>query len=122
MTRILVVDGANVVGATPDGWWKDRAGAARRLHERLLVAGTPYDEVVLVLEGKAKGGARAGRDLHVTTVHARRDGDTAVVGVVHEALTRGEQVTVITADRALRGQVEHLGAAVMSPSWLLDQL
>ena len=24
----LVVDGANVVGARPDGWWSDRAGAA----------------------------------------------------------------------------------------------
>ena len=122
MTRVLVVDGANVVGATPDGWWKDRAGAARRLHERLLLADTAYDEVVLVLEGKAKAGARAGRDLHVTTVHARRDGDSCVVGVVHEAVDRGEPVTVVTADRALRGAVEHLGANVMSPSWLLDQL
>ena len=28
---VLVVDGANVVGSVPDGWWKDRAGAARRL-------------------------------------------------------------------------------------------
>ena len=35
---VLVVDGANVVGSVPDGWWKDRPGAARRLHERLLVA------------------------------------------------------------------------------------
>ena len=33
---VLVVDGANVVGSVPDGWWKDRAGAARRLHEQLV--------------------------------------------------------------------------------------
>ena len=33
MTRVLVVDAANVVGSRPDGWWKDRAGAARRLHD-----------------------------------------------------------------------------------------
>lgn len=122
MTRLLVVDGANVVGSTPDGWWNDRAGAARRLHERLLVAGLSYDEVVLVLEGGAKGGVPAGRDLHVTTLHARRDGDRAVVGAVKEAVGSSEQVTVVTADRALRGAVEHLGATVMSPSWLLDQL
>jgi predicted RNA-binding protein with PIN domain len=122
VSRVLVVDGANVVGATPDGWWKDRAGAARRLHERLLVAETPYDEVVLVLEGKAKGGAPAGRDLHVRTVHASRDGDRAIADAVRDAVDAGEQVTVVTADRALRGQVEHLGANVMSPTWLLDQL
>jgi predicted RNA-binding protein with PIN domain len=122
VTRVLVVDGANVVGATPDGWWKDRAGAARRLHERLLVADTAYDEVVLVVEGKAKGGVKPGRDLHVTTIHARRDGDSAVIGVVNEARERDEQVTVVTADRVLRGAVEHLGAQAMSPSWLLDQI
>ena len=45
VSRLLVVDGANVVGSRPDGWWKDRAGAARRLHERLLVADLSYDEV-----------------------------------------------------------------------------
>ena len=30
----LVVDGANVVGSRPDGWWRDRLGAARRLRRR----------------------------------------------------------------------------------------
>ena len=34
----LIVDGANVVGSRPDGWWRDRAGAAARLHARLLAA------------------------------------------------------------------------------------
>jgi 8-oxo-dGTP pyrophosphatase MutT (NUDIX family) len=32
----LVVDAANVVGSRPDGWWKDRAGAARRLVDDLV--------------------------------------------------------------------------------------
>ena len=36
----LVVDGANVVGSVPDGWWKDRAGAARRRHQRRRGADT----------------------------------------------------------------------------------
>jgi hypothetical protein len=81
----LVVDGANVVGSVPDGWWKDRAGAARRLHERLLVADTSYDEIVLVLEGQAKGGVPAGRDAHVRTVHAARDGDAEIPAVERRA-------------------------------------
>ena len=70
MTRTLVVDGANVVGSRPDGWWTDRAGAARRLHERLLTADLSYDDVVLVLEGAAKSGVAAGRDGHLRTAHA----------------------------------------------------
>ena len=122
MTSLLVVDGANVVGSRPDGWWKDRAGAARRLHERLLVADTSYDEVALVLEGKAKAGVPPGRDHHVRTVHAPRDGDSAILAETRAGLAGGGSVTVITADRVLGRAVTGLGARALSPSWLLDQL
>src|SRR6202161_3814032 len=40
----IVVDVANVMGSRPDGWWRDRAGAAVRLHGelvRLAAAGLP---------------------------------------------------------------------------------
>lgn len=121
-SSVLVVDGANVVGSRPDGWWKDRAGAARRLHEQLLVAGLLQEEVVLVLEGGAKQGAPSGRDAHVTTVHAPRDGDSEIERQVTAALAAGARVTVVTADGILRARVQHLGAHAMSPSWLLDQL
>lgn len=125
MTRpatVLVVDGANVVGSRPDGWWKDRAGAARRLHEALLVADLAHDEVVLVLEGQAKSGVPAGRDRDVRTVHAGRDGDSQVVGEARAAAGRGARVTVVTADRMLQARVEAVGARALSPSWLLDRI
>lgn len=121
-TKTLIVDGANVVGARPDGWWKDRAGAARRLHESLLVADLPYDVVVLVLEGAAKGGARAGRDGHVRTVHAPRDGDSTIVAETRAATSRGERATVVTADRLLQVRVLGAGGQTIGPSWLLDHL
>ncbi len=122
MSRVLVVDGANVVGSRPDGWWKDRAGAARRLHESLAVGDTSYDVVVLVLEGAAKSGVPAGRDGHLVTVHAPKDGDATITAEARAAAERGDQVTVITADRLLRSAVQAVGATTMSPSWLLDQL
>ncbi len=122
MTRTLIVDGANVVGSRPDGWWRDRAGAARRLHDRLLRADLAYEDVVLVLEGQAKAGVPAGRDLQVRTVHARRDGDSSIVAEARAAVEAGVSVTVVSADRGLAAAVTTLGAAVMSPSWLLDQL
>jgi predicted RNA-binding protein with PIN domain len=120
MTTIMVVDGANVVGARPDGWWKDRAGAARRLHEALLVADLPHDRIVLVLEGQAKGGVRPGRDAHVLTVHAPKDGDAAIVAEVKAATDRGDRVTLVTADRMLQARCG--GATALGPSWLLDQI
>ncbi|GAB2984644.1 NYN domain-containing protein [Nocardioides montaniterrae] len=122
MATVLIVDGANVVGARPDGWWKDRAGAAQRLHEALLVADLPHDVVVLVLEGGAKGGVRPGRDAHVRTVHAPKDGDATIVAEARTYAERGDRVTVVTADRALDARVHGVGATVLSPTWLLDHL
>ena len=122
MTTRLVVDGANVVGARPDGWWRDRAGAARRLHEALLVADLPHDVIVLVLEGGAKGGVRAGRDAHVRTVHAPRSGDDAIVAQSLAGVETGDRVTVVTADRFLQARVEAVGASALGPTWLLDRL
>ena len=71
----IVVDVANVMGSRPDGWWRDRAGAAVRLHAdiaRLAASGRAIlpDEpgktgteragapgFVMVLEGAAKAAA-----------------------------------------------------------------
>jgi predicted RNA-binding protein with PIN domain len=122
--QVLIVDGANVVGSRPDGWWRDRAGAARRLQGQLLTAVLPYDEVVLVLEGAAKRGNPAGQDGRLRTVHALGSGDDAIVEAVVEQVDVDDErsVTVVTADRALRDRVEAAGASSVSPAWLLDQL
>ena len=120
--KVLVVDAANVVGSRPDGWWKDRAAATRRLHERLLVADLGHDQVVLVLEGQARGAARRGVDGHVRVAHAPGHGDEAIVSQVASARQAGNEVTAVTADRMLGARLEGLGAQVVGPSWLLDEL
>ena len=99
MATVLIVDGANVVGSRPDGWWRDRAGAAARLHGRLATADTSYDEIVLVLEGQAKGGVPKGRDGHLRTVHAAKDGDSTIIEEARTAREHGDDVVVVTADR-----------------------
>jgi hypothetical protein len=124
--QVLIVDGANVVGSRPDGWWRDRAGAARRLHARLSATALPQDEVVLVLEGDARRGRRSGQQGAVRTVHAERSGsgDDAIVDEVvrQVAVGDGRGVLVVTADRQLRDRIETAGASSRSPGWLLDQL
>ena len=120
--RVLVVDGANVVGSRPDGWWRDRAGAAQRLHRQLAEAELPADEVVLVLEGAARRGVQAGDGAGVRTVHAAGSGDDAIVGEVEAEVLRGHEVTVVTADRELQARAEAVGGAVARPSWLLQRL
>jgi predicted RNA-binding protein with PIN domain len=121
---VLIVDGANVVGSRPDGWWRDRAGAARRLHEQLTSADVPHDEVVLVLEGAAREGPPEGRVGRLQTVHASGSGDDAILAAVTDHLRTydGSEVVVVTADRALRTRVATAGARTVGPSWLLERL
>ncbi|GAA4802662.1 hypothetical protein GCM10025786_01510 [Nocardioides caeni] len=75
-----------------------------------------------MLEGQAKGGVRAGRDAHVTTVHAARDGDAAIVEQARKAVEAGRRTVVVTADRALDARVHGVGATTLSPTWLLSRL
>lgn len=119
--RVLVVDGANVVGSRPDGWWRDRAGAAERLHQAIAATDLGFDLVVLVLEGAAKRGRPAGDDGGVRTVHAPASGDDTIVDEVRATTEGGHEVVVVTADRVLRERVAAAGGSVVGPSWLLDR-
>jgi 8-oxo-dGTP diphosphatase len=141
----IVVDVANVMGSRPDGWWRDRAGAAVRLHAdlaQLAASGQPVlppdpdsaphpdsdsaphpapapPEFVMVLEGAAR--AAAGRiepAERVRVVVADGSGDDAIVALVREL--PGRRV-VVTADRELRRRCEQRGAEVAGPGWLLRQ-
>jgi 8-oxo-dGTP diphosphatase len=139
--EVVVVDAANVVGSTPDGWWNDRAGAAQRLLDAICdvavsgldLTGTaaPADErddapLLLPVTGRTRawprwtvvleGAANAAVDVpHVTVERSQRSGDEAVVETVRHARAAGRHVSVVTADRALRNRVRDLGARVVGP-------
>jgi ADP-ribose pyrophosphatase YjhB (NUDIX family) len=131
----VVVDAANVMGARPDGWWRDRAGAAQRLHGQLAelaVRGVPdlpgalalppltqwFPGFVLVVEGAAKRAA-FGPDGPVRVVRAPGSGDDTITA---EAAAGPGLRLVVTADRELRRRCQAAGAAVTGPGWLLGLL
>ncbi|MFJ1604917.1 NTP pyrophosphohydrolase [Streptomyces sp. NPDC088253] len=111
---LVIIDAANVVGSVPDGWWRDRRGAAERLRDRLARDGLPGHEgpveLVLVVEGAAKGVESVPG---VRVVEAPGSGDDRIVEVVAEAGDR--PVLVVTADRELRRRVAESGAEVAGP-------
>ena len=125
-----MVDVANVMGARPDGWWRDRAGAALRLGREVAAltrqADGPASAWVLVLEGRARDAVPllaaelAGTPARV--VYAPGSGDDAIVQVVAEAVGQDESCLVVTADRDLRQRCEELNASVVGPGWLLGRL
>ncbi len=125
----IVVDAANVVGSVPDGWWRDRAGAAGRLIADVagLVRGGVdadalglaehrwFPEVSVVIEGQAKAAAD---HADVRVVRAEASGDDAIVAEAQRRVDAGATVTVVTSDRELRDRCTALGAEVHGPKWL----
>ncbi|MGY5129750.1 NTP pyrophosphohydrolase [Streptomyces nigrescens] len=119
MDSLVIVDAANVVGSVPDGWWRDRHGAAERLRDALpayVAQGlpglvTPPLEMVLVVEGAAR---RVESVDGVRVVPADGSGDDRIVQLVADECG-GRDCLVVTADRGLRERVQALGARVTGP-------
>ena len=119
---MLLIDAANVIGSTPNGWWRDRPGAARAFVERVRASaatGRLAQPVVVVLEGKARGGVEPGVADGVTVLHALGGGDDTLLAVAADAAS---QVTLVSADRALCQRAKVLGADIARPGWLIDLL
>ena len=129
----IVVDAANVVGSVPDGWWRDRAGAASRLLASLgalaergmdadrldLPENTWFPEISGVLEGEARGAADQDG---IRVVRAPGHGDDGIVLEAERFVREGRTVSVVTGDRILAERVRDVGATVRSVTWLRDQL
>ncbi|SFP53012.1 hypothetical protein SAMN05660464_3458 [Geodermatophilus dictyosporus] len=122
---VLLVDAANVVGARPDGWWRDRAGATTRLLRLLApLAGRAVPgvglvtEVVAVVEGAAAG---VPEPAGVRLVRAPGSGDDALAATAAGLAAAGRRVLVVTADRGLRARLP-AGAEVTGPGRLWQLL
>src|SRR5579875_1500576 len=113
--QVIVVDGANVVGSRPDGWWRDRAGGARRLLGQLehLAATAPGQRIILVGAGAAGG---------VQVVAAPGSGDDTILDLAGRLAGQPGGCVVVTADRELRRWCLAAGASVAGPGWLFARL
>lgn len=107
-----IVDGNNVMGARPDGWWRDRAGATARLAAQVAAfADAIGDPVTLYFDGRPRDVAQPRLDV----VFADRPGpdaaDHAIAARV-EADANAASIRVVTSDRALAARVRAAGAHV----------
>jgi predicted RNA-binding protein with PIN domain len=113
MTR-WVVDGMNVIGSRPTGWWRDRPGAMRALVEELdgFAAGGG-EAVTVVFDGKAfeldgtdrvevRFASRRGRNAADDDIAALVEGDADPAGL-----------SVVSSDGDLGRRVRDAGAAVV---------
>ncbi|WP_407688810.1 NYN domain-containing protein [Mycobacterium sp. HUMS_1102779] len=106
-----IVDGMNVIGSRPDGWWKDRGRAMVALVDSLDRWASSRNEDVTVVFERPPATAIAASVVRVA--HAPRaaanSADDEIVRLVG-ADARPDGIRVVTSDKALAGRVTRLGA------------
>ena len=126
MARRLIVDGMNVIGSRPTGWWRDRRGAMSELTEVLARhAAATGDEVAVVLDSKpfSLADESAGIDVRFASARGPDAADDVIVDMV-AADPDPETLEVATSDRRLAARVRMLGAETITAGALrrtLDQ-
>lgn len=110
----IVIDAMNVIGTTPDGWWRDRDGAVLRLLDR-LAAFVAHETVTLtvVIDGRPLAEAPEGDRHGIEVLYARRPGRDAADDRIAEyvgALPDARHTVVVTSDRGLASRVRDAGA------------
>jgi predicted RNA-binding protein with PIN domain len=117
-----IVDGNNVMGARPDGWWRDRRAAQRRLVARLEAFAAARDEPVTVIFDGAEHPAGGG--VRVAVRFASRSGPDAADDDVFAVVARHPEpasLVVVTSDAALAGRVGSVGARVVGAGEFLRE-
>ncbi len=114
-----LVDGNNVMGSRPDGWWRDRPAAKARLAAEIrdwaAVSGRP---VVLFFDGRTDRNVRAAAEPVEVRFADAAGPDAADHAIVAEA-EPGD--TVVTADRGLVDRLPP-GVAIVGPTVVLAEL
>ena len=106
LTVRWIVDGNNVFGSRPDGWWNDRDAAARRLAQSVAEwCCTHDDDVTLVFDAPVAPATFELAGGNLTIVESRRRGrnaaDDRIVEVVEDVYGREPDLWVVTSDRGL---------------------
>ena len=112
MTR-WIVDGMNVIGSRPTGWWRDRPGAMRGLVSELgEFAARGGDDVTVVFDGKPFELEGDGVHVMFATRRGRNAADDDIAALVEADPAPGE-LSVVTSDADLARRVRDAGAAVV---------
>jgi predicted RNA-binding protein with PIN domain len=108
-----LVDGMNVVGSRPDGWWRDRQGAMRSLAARLAqFAESTGDPVAVVFDGRPFEVEADPVDVSFASRRGPNAADDEIARRVAEDADPGT-LAVVTSDRGLLDRVRDHGVEVI---------
>jgi predicted RNA-binding protein with PIN domain len=108
-----IVDGMNVIGSRPTGWWRDRPGAMRELVGALEgFAGDAGEDVAVVFDGGPFDLSSETVDVRFASGRGRDAADHDIAAMVEEDDDPGE-ISVVSSDGDLARRVRDAGAAVV---------
>jgi predicted RNA-binding protein with PIN domain len=108
-----VVDGMNVIGARPDGWWRDRTAAMERLTGALDAhARETGDDVTVVFDGRPREIAAERVDVRFASRRGPNAADDDIAAIVQGDPEPGA-ISVVTSDGDLARRVRDAGASVV---------
>jgi predicted RNA-binding protein with PIN domain len=114
-----IVDGMNVIGSRPTGWWHDRPGAMQQLVHELQALDEP---VTVVFDGRPFPVQDAGDiDVRFASRPGRNAADDDIAALVADAAEPGT-LRVVTSDRALAERVRVHGVEVVGAKQFRDRL
>jgi predicted RNA-binding protein with PIN domain len=106
-----IVDGMNVIGSRPDGWWRDRSGAMRALAAQLDRFQDDIGEPVAVVYDGRPREIPARVEVRFASRAGRNAADDEIARMVAADAAPGE-VRVVTSDGDLATRVRAAGAEV----------
>jgi predicted RNA-binding protein with PIN domain len=108
-----LVDGMNVIGSRPTGWWRDRRGAMRDLVEALeRFAAATGEPVTVVFDSRPFELEGEGVEIRFATRRGPNAADDDIAALAKEAAEPAE-LRVVTSDADLSRRVEAAGAEVV---------
>lgn len=112
------------MGCRPDGWWRDRAGASRRLVELMGAwASRTGKQMVAVFDAAPPEPLRATPDVEVRFAErSGRDAADDVIAALVAASPAPQALQVVTSDAALARRVRAHGAAVTGARAFRDSI
>ena len=111
-----LIDGNNVMGSRPDGWWRDRRGAARALAAQLAQFAAREGVPVTVVFDGAAFDVELPDETPLEVAFAPRRGRDAADDEIARRVAGADDptaVTVVTSDAGLARRVREHGAEVV---------
>jgi predicted RNA-binding protein with PIN domain len=108
-----IVDGMNLIGSRPDGWWRDRPAAMRALVGELeRFAEEAGDPVTVVFDGRPFELESGAVDVRFASRRGPNAADDDIAALIEDDAAPAE-LSVVSSDADLARRVREAGGAVV---------